>query len=372
MTGGVAHDFNNLLMIVQGSAELLKRRIAGQERLESGVDAILTAVQRGQTITRQLLAFGRRGAHEPVGFRLQDRTGDLMALLQRSVSALVVTSLKVPPETWPIFADPRALEVALINLAVNASDAMPAGGELIITAANVALQKGREGSAGLSGDYVVIWVADNGSGIPPEQLAHVFEPFFTTKPAGKGTGLGLSQVYGFARQSNGAVTVRSKSGEGTTVTLHLPRAAGVAPQAALASAPDASGRLQDGRVLVVEDNHAVAEVVQQMVRAAGCEAVWVANADDALKRLAQGPAIDVVLSDIVIAGAMSGLDLALSVQARWPDMPLVLMTGYSEALARGAAGGFTVLAKPFTQVEVAEAIRRARAAQGAKAPIASD
>ena len=361
MTGGVAHDFNNLLMIVQGSAELLKRRVAGQERLENGADAILTAVQRGQTITRQLLAFGRRGTHEPVGFRMQDRTADLLPLLLRSVSEKTATSLKVPADTWPIYADPRALEVALINLAVNASDAMPEGGELIISAANAPPQKGRDGRAGLTGDYVAISVTDTGSGIDPDQLGHIFEPFFTTKPAGKGTGLGLSQVYGFARQSNGAVTVRSKLGEGTTFTLYLPRATAVAATPAPAEPLVGSGQGERCRALLVEDNKAVAEVVHQMLRTAGCEVVWVANADDALKQLAQPAGVDVILSDIVIEGAMSGLDLAQSVRARSPDLPVVLMTGYSEALARGSASGFTVLAKPFTQDEVAAAIRRARA-----------
>ena len=368
MTGGVAHDFNNLLMIVQGSAELLKRRVAGQERLEAGADAILTAVQRGQTITRQLLAFGRRGAHEPIGFRMQDRTGDLLALLLRSVSAKTVTNVKIPADAWPIYADPRALEVALINLAVNASDAMPEGGELIISAVNVSLSKGRDGMVSLVGDYVMISVTDTGSGIAPDQLGHVFEPFFTTKPAGKGTGLGLSQVYGFARQSNGAVTVRSKPGEGTTFALYLPRAT-IAASAPTPVGPIPGSAQEDRcRILLVEDNRAVAEVVRQMLRAAGWEVIWVANADDALQRLAEASGVDVVLSDIVIEGAMSGLDLAESVKARAPDLPVVLMTGYSEALARGDASGFAVLTKPFTQDEVVAAIRQTRSMKDIDTP----
>jgi signal transduction histidine kinase/ActR/RegA family two-component response regulator len=356
MTGGVAHDFNNLLMIVHGSAELLRRRVAGQERLEGWADSILTAVQRGQALTRQLLAFGRRGAHEPVGFDLHERAYDLLSLLRRSVAPDVTTELLVPPSSWPIFADPNALEVALINLAVNASDAMPQGGVLSISAANVVMSRGKDEETGLVGDYVALSVADTGVGIPQEHLVHVFEPFYTTKPAGKGTGLGLSQVYGFARQSDGAVTVRSKPGEGTTVTLYLPRAtAAVVPSEARRDVAVAQG---DGRALLVEDNAAVAEVAEQMLQASGY-AVVRADSGEAALHLLDGD-LAFVLSDIALQGGMSGLDLAEAVADRHPGLPVVLMTGYSEALARGSPGAFTVLAKPFSEAQLAAAVHRAR------------
>jgi signal transduction histidine kinase/CheY-like chemotaxis protein len=357
MTGGVAHDFNNILMIVQGSAELIRRRVAGQERLIAWVDSILSAVQRGQSLTRQLLAFGRRETHEPIGFSLQERAPGLITLLQRSVSRDVAAELVIPESTWPIYADPNALEVALINLAVNASDAMPGGGSLAITAANVVLPRGKDDDTGLVGDYVALSVADTGAGISEEHLIHVFEPFYTTKPAGKGTGLGLSQVYGFARQSNGAVTIRSKPGDGTSVTLYLPRSGEpTAPSERQVQAAAADG---DGPALLVEDNDSVAEVAAEMLSACGYAVRRVVSAEAALETLEGDLAL--VLSDISLVGAMSGIDLAEALAARRPGLPVVLMTGYSEALARGLARNFTVLAKPFSHADLASAVRRARA-----------
>ena len=365
ITGGVAHDFNNLLMIMQGSAELLKRRV-GDERASALVDAILTAGQRGQTLTRQLLAFGRRSSHQPVSFRLQDRVEALGALLKQSVQPEVAVGLDVPPAAWPIHADPDALEMALLNLAVNARDAMPEGGRLTIAAANAVLVRGRDDGTGLRGDFVALSVADTGVGIPQDQLVQVFEPFYTTKAPGKGTGLGLSQVYGFAKQSNGAVTIRSRSGEGTTVTLYLPR--GAAPCVPSPRTQSADMQRERGRVLLVEDNPDVADVTQAMLSALGYNVSWFSDAPSALEALEAGEAVDVLLSDIALGAAMSGLDLARRVQERRFDLSIVLMTGYSEALASGVSHGFPVLAKPFGQVQVAEAIRRAREARNEAAP----
>ena len=358
ITGGVAHDFNNILMIVQGSAELLKRRILGNPKAEALTEAILAGAQRGQTLTRQLLAVGRRSSHQPISFHLQDMAADLTALLQRTVPADVVTSMDLDHDVWPIHADPRALEVALINLAVNARDAMPSGGKLTISASNVALQKGRDEGTGLIGEFVALSVADTGVGIAEAHLAHVFEPFYTTKPTGKGTGLGLSQVYGFARQSQGAVTVRSKLGEGATVTLYLPRSS--APPVKLAAS--SAGELfdNDGHVLLVEDNHEVAQAVEAMLTALGYSVVRVADAAAALARLEGGETFDAVLSDIVMDG-MSGLDFGRRVLVAWPLLPLVLMTGYSEALVGPSNEDFPILAKPFGPSDLTTAINRARA-----------
>ncbi len=365
ITGGVAHDFNNLLMIMQGSAELLKRRV-GDERAGALVDAILAAGQRGQTLTRQLLAFGRRSSHQPVSFRLQDRIEALGSLLNQSVQAEVAVSLDVPPTAWPIHADPDALEMALLNLAVNARDAMPDGGQLTVTAVNAVLLRGRDEGTGLRGEFVALSVADTGVGIPQDRLLQVFEPFYTTKPPGKGTGLGLSQVYGFANQSNGAVTIRSRSGEGTTVTLYLPRGSAAAVQAVRTRPVDA--QRECGRVVLVEDNPDVAEVTQAMLSALGYSVSRFSDASTALEALEAGEAADVLLSDIALGPAMSGLELARRVQQVRPDLTIVLMTGYSEALASGVSHGFPVLAKPFGQVQVAEIIRRARQARHEAAP----
>ncbi len=357
MTGGVAHDFNNLLMIVQGSADLLRRRSPQDGRAATLVDAILSAAQRGQGLTRQLLAFGRRSTHEPVNFRLQDRSADLRELLQRSVHAEVTVRLELSPETWPIHADPSALEVALINLAVNAGDAMPEGGTLSITASNAVLQVGRDDGAGLVGDFVVLSVSDTGLGIPPEHVTHVFEPFYTTKPTGKGTGLGLSQVYGFAKQSRGTATVKSKPGQGATFTLYLPRG-GEAPAPAEPEA-DTAGQ-EEGRVLLVEDNEQVGAIASVMLEQAGYTVLWSRDGRAALEAMDQAGPFDIVLSDVALGPPMSGAELAVQLRQRQPELPVVLMTGYGEGLASVAHGAFPVLAKPFDQREMTAALRRAR------------
>jgi signal transduction histidine kinase/ActR/RegA family two-component response regulator len=364
MTGGVAHDFNNLLMIVQGSAEAIKRRVADPEKQQSYADAILTAVQRGQALTRQLLAFARRGRHEPVSFRIQQRTGELGGLLSRSVRDNVQVVLSVPDTVWPIKADPNALEVALINLAVNASDAMPNGGRLVVNAVNVSLRKGRDNHTGLQGDFVAIAVKDTGTGIAAEHLVRIFEPFYTTKPTGKGTGLGLSQVYGFAQQSGGSVTVSSRINEGSTFTLFLPRSAdAVASPSSLPAAATVEADEVGGRVLVVEDNNEVAEATAAMLTDAGYRVTRAASAWAAFDLLGKGEAFDVILSDIVMEGGMSGLELAQRVLKENPSQPIVLMTGYSEALSSADLKNVSVLLKPFSQQEVRAALAAARKRQ---------
>jgi signal transduction histidine kinase len=357
ITGGVAHDFNNILMIVQGSAELLKRRVAGQDKAEALAEAILAGAQRGQALTRQLLAVGRRSSHEPVSFRLQEHAGDLLALLQRTVPADIVTRMDVAEDVWPVHADPRALEVALINLAVNARDAMPSGGRLTVSAMNVVLHKGRDEGHDLAGEFVALAVSDTGVGIAEAHLAHVFEPFYTTKPTGKGTGLGLSQVYGFARQSQGGVIVRSRLGEGATITLYLPRST-TAPTPPAPKPPPVL-TAHDGKVFLVEDNAAVGEAIEAMLIALGFSVTRASDGATALARLERGEAADVVLSDIVMDG-MSGLELGRRLREVRPDLPVVLMTGYSEALAARPVEDFPVLAKPFGPTELTEAIGRAR------------
>jgi signal transduction histidine kinase len=362
MTGGVAHDFNNLLMIVQGGAEGMKRRAADPERQRTYADAILTAVQRGQALTRQLLAFAQRSAHEPVGFRMQDRAVELKDLLSRSVRQNVDVRLSIPSNIWPVRADPNALEVALINLAVNASDAMPEGGALLIGAMNINWSKGREGNPGLQGAFVAIEVRDTGTGIAPEHIDHIFEPFFTTKPTGKGTGLGLSQVYGFAQQSGGAVTVKGRPGEGSTFTLFLPRATEVTAAPRPAAPAPAQSTNNKGHILLVEDNLQVAEVTAAMLSDAGYEVTRSASASGALDLLNAGREFDALLSDIVMEEGISGLDLARRAREKWPELPIVLMTGFSEALKGADFVEVPVVFKPFTQEEILAALRQVRPA----------
>jgi two-component system NtrC family sensor kinase len=358
MTGGVAHDFNNLLMIVQGGAEGIKRRLSDPEKLRTFSDAIIAAVQRGQALTRQLLAFAQRSAHEPVSFRLQDRAAELKDLITRSVRENVELKLSIPASTWPVRADPNALEVALINLAVNASDAMPNGGPLAISAINIILQQGRDGSPGLDGPFVAISVKDKGTGIAPDDIDRIFEPFFTTKGQGKGTGLGLSQVYGFAQQSGGAITVQGKLGDGATFTLFLPRTTDIA----VAPQPKARASVgkNQGRVLLVEDNKDVAEMTATMLGDAGYQVTKVASASAAQELLKMRRDFDVLLSDIVMDEGISGLDLARSVRIAMPELPIVLMTGFSEALKGAEFVELPVVFKPFTQEEMLEALREVR------------
>jgi two-component system NtrC family sensor kinase len=237
---------------------------------------------------------------------------------------------------------------------------MPAGGRLSVTARNAPLLKGRDEATGLSGDFVAVEVQDTGVGVPEENLEHIFEPFFTTKPFGKGTGLGLSQVYGFAKQSGGAVTLASQLGRGTTFTLYLPRAAD-AP--APAPSPVETGdECEDGRILLVEDNREVAQVTETMLASAGYTVVWASRPQAAWELIEGSEPFDAVLSDVVMEGGMSGLDLAERLRERHPDLPLVLMTGYSEALASGTSLGLTVLSKPVRETEMLAALRTARRA----------
>jgi signal transduction histidine kinase len=234
LTGGVAHDFSNLVMIVQGAARAIQRHPGDLARAEEMARAIQAAAARGASLTRQLLAYARQDAHAPEDFDLRDRAAELLGMLRQATGEAVRTTLAIPEGTWPVRADPDAFAIALINLAVNARDAMPGGGTLAIEARNATLD-GRDPRAPVRGDFVALAVRDTGAGIAKEHLDRVFEPFFTTKAVGKGTGLGLSQVYGFARQSGGAVTVASAPGEGAAFTLYLPRAA--APASAPAPAP---------------------------------------------------------------------------------------------------------------------------------------
>jgi two-component system NtrC family sensor kinase len=253
-------------------------------------------------------------------------------------------------------ADPNALEVALINLAVNASDAMPKGGPVSITASNVILTGGREGEPALEGSFVAIAVQDAGTGIEPEHIDRIFEPFFTTKGQGKGTGLGLSQVYGFAQQSGGAITVKGKPGQGSTFTLFLPRAL----QTPIVPGSPAQTQMRNnnskGRILLVEDNVPVAEVTAAMLSDAGYEVTRSASASAALNLLKARRDFDVILSDIVMEEGISGLDLAQHVRKTWPELPLVLMTGYSEALKGTKLSGVPHVFKPFTQQEILAAL----------------
>src|SRR5436190_2305274 len=357
LTGGVAHDFNNLLMIVSGSAERLRRDLTSEKHRRI-IDMIMNATSRGESLTRQLLAFSRRQMLTPVALELAQRIPELKDMLNRSLRDDITLDVAVPEEGCTVKADPSELELALLNLAVNARDAMPSGGTLRISVEPVALT-GSPAEDGLSGAFVAIRVADTGSGIAPEVLPHVFEPFFTTKDVGKGTGLGLSQVYGFAKQSGGAATVASTVGRGTVISLYLPRTQDL-PAPSVAPTEREAAPQHAGTVLVVEDSPEVAEVATAYFQQLGYMVKQVANAHEALELLANDPKINLVFFDILMPGGMNGLELGHAIRRLYPAIPVLLATGYSDSARDAVQQGFVVLHKPFELAGLEQALREAR------------
>jgi PAS domain S-box-containing protein len=342
LTGGIAHDFNNLLMIVSGYAQILQSRL-NDAKDKQAVEAIRAAAGRGERLTRQLLAFSRRQQLMPVTVDLRLHIDAVRDMLAPSLRGNIELICYIEDKIWPIDVDLGELELALVNIAVNARDAMPDGGTITLSARNVVLKPGSAAGA-LAGDFVALAMIDTGGGMPPDVLARVFEPFYTTKPVGKGTGLGLSQVHGFAIQSGGAATVTSEVGKGTAVTIYLPRsrAEPLTHVDGQMLAPDQAR----GTVLLVEDSREVAELTSMLFEQLGFRVVRAENATEALRHLQQGIHFDLVFSDIVMPGPMNGLDLAEACRDRFPDLPVLLTSGYSEA-AQLADGRFEILRKPF-------------------------
>ena len=352
LTGGIAHDFNNLLMIVSGQAQLLRTRTKEQKDIRA-LDAIEIAAKNGAGLTRQLLTFARRQRLNPAVIDLEERVNAFRDLLTSSLGASVRFIAEIGPEVWPIEVDPGEMELALVNIAVNARDAMPGGGVLRLTAENAMLDG--TGAVPLTGAFVRVSLADTGEGIAPENLAKVFEPFFTTKEVGKGTGLGLSQVYGFARQSGGDVHVTSEPGRGTTVTLYLPRAHGT-PCKAQTVMPTRAAPHGEGVVLLVEDNPQVGEVSATMLEQLGYEILRADRPAKALEILRSREDICLVFSDIVMPGDMDGIMLAKAIRERFPHIPVLLATGYSSAAER-AAQTFPILRKPYEAETLGAAVK---------------
>ena len=366
LTGGVAHDFNNLLTTIGGNADLLKEN-ARAERSGPRLDAILRAADRGATLTRQLLAFSRRQALHPETLDLRERTHETVEMMACSLREDIHIALAIPNDLWPVKADPAQLELAMLNVGINARDAMPEGGVLSIKARNVSLAPGEDRQNGLVGDFIALTLSDTGVGIAPKALEHVFEPFFTTKDVGKGSGLGLSQVYGFAKQSGGAVDIRSEVGRGTAVTLFLPRARQPVDDPTAAPRPRAfpAGA---GRILHVEDNPAVAAVTRDMLAEIGFDVHGVEDAAAALAALESGRTFEIVLTDIVMPGKMNGLELAHEIRRRAPGLPVLLTSGYSEALTDPGQSEFAILAKPYRAAALADALALCLAAKRTDRP----
>ena len=352
LTGGVAHDFNNLLMVVSGQAQALKRRLTDEKNIRS-LEAILTAASRGEVLTRQLLTFARRQPQNPRTVDLVQTIGAFRDVLSSSARGKIDLQTEIPSNTWPVSIDVPEFELALVNLVVNARDAMPEGGSIRVTADNLTL-RGTETIEGVKGEFVALTVADAGTGIPPELLTRIFEPFFTTKTAGKGTGLGLSQAYGFAHQSGGTIAVTSKLGEGTQVTIYLPRShAPVAIAAPAEAASQSAGRGET--ILVVEDNPEVKSVAVTLLEQLNYRTVAVDNAKSALNLLATGTPIDLVFTDVMLPGDLDGVALAQAISKKHPRVPVLLTSGYAKALA--GRHGLPILRKPYQLSALAEAIR---------------
>ena len=354
LTGGIAHDFNNLLMIMSGHAQMLRRRLSDPSQLRS-VDAIHAAANRGESLTRQLLVFSRRQALNPIVVDLRERIAAVREMLGSSLRGDIELAIDIPEELWRTEVDLAELELALVNVAVNARDAMPDGGKINLSARNVRLKRGEVED--LEGEFVGLAITDAGGGIPPEIMPRIFEPFFTTKSVGRGTGLGLSQVYGFARQSGGAVKVVSMVGRGTTITIYLPRTEGELSALPQPAAEQPAG-LAEGTILAVEDNREVAEVTAKMLEDMGYRVVRAQNGPDALLLLQRNDKIDLVFSDIVMPGAMNGLALAREIRTRFPGIPVVLTSGYSDAV-QSARAQFTILRKPFQAADLQHTLREA-------------
>jgi signal transduction histidine kinase/CheY-like chemotaxis protein len=356
LVGGIAHDFNNLLTVVGANATLLCYR-AADEPTRRRAAAILSAVDRGERLTRQLLAFSRRRMLRPEAIALQERTSEIGELLARSLREDIKVTVDLPADLWPVMVDPGEFELALLNIAVNARDVMPDGGAFRLAARNTR-SGGEMASAGLVGEFVAITLTDTGPGMPAEVTARAFEPYFTTKPAGRGSGLGLSQVYGFASQSGGSAVLASAPGEGTAITLFLPRAdAGPAMAGEIAAQPafDAGS----ARILLVEDDEAVAEATQDLLHNMGFDTRWAGDGPAALAFVENDPKLSLVMSDVVMPGGVSGLDLARTLRDRRPELPVILTTGYSSHASEVVAEGFALIQKPYRRDVVAASLRSA-------------
>ncbi len=365
LTGGIAHDFNNLLTAVLGNIELLQRT-AEDDRAKRLLGSARQAAERGAKLTGQLLAFSRRQ-------QLRAEAVDISRAIENTVELLKSTLggatgiIRVPSaDLWPARADPTQLDLILLNLAINARDAMPAGGSILIETANVTIGEApRSAEEPPPGDFVSITLADRGTGMTPEVLARVFDPFFTTKPVGQGTGLGLPQVLGVLKQLGGGIRIRSRVGEGTSVTIFLPRSA-VEQPAEGEVATDEAGDLRGMKVLLVDDDPDVRGVAAAILREVGASVDEAESGRLGIARLTENPDVDLALIDFAMPG-MTGAEAAVAMRAQMPDLPILLMSGYADVEALASVWDGPLISKPFTagslQARIAEAVRRHRAAR---------
>ena len=344
LTGGIAHDFNNLLMIIGGSAQIFARLL--DPKLPRAIEAIQTAAKRGESLTRQLLTFSRHQHLSPTVVDLNASIKNMRTMIESSLRGNIVYNENIGDGVWPVKVDLAELELAIVNIAVNARDAMPNGGTFTLSVNDVTVDQ-EIGDNRLKGAFLAIAFSDTGTGIPPNLLSKMFDPFFTTKEVGKGTGLGLSQVYGFAHQAGGTVTADSKVGQGTTITVYLPSCADEQITGKeVSAAKTKTQHSQRQTVLVVDDSADVAEVTSSLFEHLGYETIYRDSAEAALKLLEAGTKIDLVFSDIVMPGTIDGVGLAREIRSRYPNLPVVLTTGYSDA-AEATPSNLRILRKPF-------------------------
>ncbi len=358
LTGGVAHDFNNLLMVISSGMYLLDQPMDADRRRQV-IDGMRQAMDRGTALTRQLLAFSRRRPLAPKFVDLREQLRGMEEMLRRSLRGDIEVHMNFEDVAATVEVDPSELELALLNICVNARDAMPDGGTIEIGVHN---SPGALGPA--CAEAVAVTVADAGSGMSPATVARAFEPFFTTKEIGRGSGLGLAQVYGFIAQSNGHVSLDSEPGKGTTVTLVFPRVdqSRLSGQEPVAIPGVAGGREErhaplHGHVLLVEDDQNVAGLAKQTLENVGLTVTHAKSARSALKVLDGGAVVDLVFSDVMMPGGMSGVDLAHEIRGRWPALPVILTTGYIEAARAAVTEGLEVLVKPYPLNKLLDSLR---------------
>lgn len=362
LTGGIAHDFNNLLTVILGNLEFVRAKLGPDHAMQTRIERAAWAAQRGATLTAQLLAFARKQALAPTAINMSATMPDLIPLLQRTLGEQIEVRYVETAGLWAAMADPAQLESAVLNLALNARDAMPGGGRLTIELANRVLDDAyaRSHAEVIPGDYAMLAVSDTGHGMTPDIAARVFEPFFTTKPDGKGTGLGLAMVFGFVKQSGGHVKIYSEQNEGTTIRIYLPRAVGgVKPEPQRSVVPIALPR-GSATILVVEDEPAVREIATAILSDLGYTVLGAGDGEEGLRLFgANAASIQLLLTDVVLPGPVRGRELAESIKAIRPDVKVLFMSGYTEnsIVHHGRLDdGVQLVGKPFSREQLARKV----------------
>jgi CheY-like chemotaxis protein len=377
LTGGIAHDFNNLLTIILGNLDTVRRYVADLAKTGTGaelrakltqpIDSAVQGAKSAAQLTQRLLAFSRRQALEPARIDANRLVSGMLDMLKRSLGAEISIETVLGAGVWPTFADPHQLENALLNLALNAKDAMPNGGCLTIETANTYLDEAyvrRFGDVD-AGQYVVLCVTDTGTGIPKDIIDRVFEPFFTTKPPGEGSGLGLAMVHGFVKQSGGHMRIYSEDGHGTTVKIYLPRLIGAeeitaAPAAKTAAVLTVPHAKPGETILVVEDNEGVLDYAREVLEYLGYNVLVATDANQAIEVLSRARRVDLLFTDVVLPGGTNGRELAHQVRVRFPALPVLYTTGYTRnaIVHQGRLDAdVELLNKPYTQQDLARKVR---------------